>query len=88
MPAENFQTDALAELLAGENFHQSHLSGPTDMGAAAGAAVRLGEGDDPHGASQLLFAAVGQMGQSVRVGIGDFHRRSAQITALAAASAA
>ena len=44
------------------------------MGAAAGAAVRPGEGHDPHLAGKRFLAAVVQTGQRIRRGEGDVHR--------------
>ena len=52
---------ALPEPLAGDQLHQSHLSAGADMGAAAGAAVRAGPGDNPHLAGQRLLAPVVQL---------------------------
>lgn len=44
------------------------------MGAAAGAHVRPGEGNDAHLAGEGLFAAVVQLFQLLRGGVGDEHR--------------
>ena len=44
------------------------------MGAAAGADVRARNGHDAHLAVDLFFAAVGQLGQLLRGGVGDDHR--------------
>ena len=44
------------------------------MGAAAGAAVRPGEGDDAHLTGEFLLAAVVQLRQLLRQGAGDLHR--------------
>ena len=71
LAAYQLDTDAGAELLAGEQLHQAHLSGGGHMGAAAGAGVRPGEGDDTHLAGEDLFAAVFQMFQLLRSRIGD-----------------
>ena len=43
------------------------------MGAAAGAHVRPGEGDDAHLAGEGLFAAIVQRLQLLRGGVGDDH---------------
>ena len=64
-PAAAHQLDAhpLPELLHGQQLHQPHLSGRAHMGAAAGAAVRPGEGDDAHLSGELLLAPVGDVFQ-------------------------
>ena len=74
LPAEDLHPHAGAELLAGEDLDDAHLARPEDMGAAAGAAVRLREGDDAHLPRQGLFAAVVQLLQLRRGGVGDLHR--------------
>ena len=55
---KKFDANAVAELLHGEELDESHLTGTHDVRAAAGAAVRAGEGDDAHVALERLFAAV------------------------------
>ena len=75
-PAAAHQLDAHAgaEFLAGEQLHQPHLAGGGHVGAAAGAGVRPGEGDDAHLSLDGLFAPVLQMGQLLRGGVGDLDR--------------
>ena len=55
---KKLDANAVAELLHGEKLDESHLTGTHDVRAAAGAAVRAGEGDDAHIALERLFAAV------------------------------
>ena len=73
-PRRHLDTDPVPELLAGEELYQPHLAAPADVGAAAGAAVRAGPGDDPHRALQGLLAAVRQGGQGFAVGPAGLHR--------------
>ena len=51
------------------------LAGALHMGAAAGAAVRPGNGDDAHRALNGLFAAVGEGGQHFGGGVLGLHRQ-------------
>ena len=71
---EVLQPHPLPEFLAGEDLDKAHLPRLEDMGAAAGAAVRPGKGDDAHFPGELLLAAVVQGRQLLRRGIGDLHR--------------
>ena len=73
-PRRHLDADPVPELLAGEELYQPHLAAPADVGAAAGAAVRAGPGDDPHRALQGLLAAVRQGGQGFAVGPAGLHR--------------
>ncbi len=58
LAAQQLDPHALPEFLHRQELDQSHLPAPQHMGAAAGAAVRAGEGHDPHIPLQRLFAAV------------------------------
>ena len=58
LPAQQLNPHALPEFLHGQELYQPHLPAPQHMGAAAGAAVRAGEGHNPYIPLQRLFAAV------------------------------
>lgn len=86
--AENLQPHPLPKLLAGEDLDNPHLTGPAHVGAAAGAAVRPGEGHDPHLAGKRFLAAVVQTASASGAGKVMSTGVSCQITSLAAFSAA
>ena len=74
LSAGHRQTHTAFVVLGAQDLDKSHLPRGAQMGAAAGAQIRPAGIRQTYRAFQLLFAAVGQSGQLVRVGIPAAHR--------------
>ena len=73
--AGHLNADAALEPDHTEQPDKTDFAGGFHMGTAAGAQITAGELHQPHVTGQLLFAAIGQGSQGLRVGVKDRNRR-------------